>query len=480
MGLTLEYEVLDRKISEEHLVDYLRSMLRSIENATEFRDLDRYIHELEEWIFLADEQGIDYSYVLTNFSQLDLQKFNDAYCEWESELERLFTESLLSGDCSSLNEYRLSARFERLLKREVSLLTVKNPKRALLIGSGPFPISGIYLQRMLGIPVDCLDNQPASVAQSRHLIKEMALEGLEVILDDGCSVDASAYDVVLVALLSKPKPEILKNLYCKSNDHCQVICRTSHGFRRLVYETTDLKNHHSHYYITGRRNVEGPGDTISSALLQKEPLSQQRARDIGTSISRQSPVTQHQVIFTWPTMLSPLRKRRIVDLLNAILATETQIGFPGVMPMEEGLAFVNNLQEEITANNCLLFNILHGDGEVVGMAILKRDLQPNCKHVVEVCKGMIHPKFRGEGVMEAAFLEIGEKCLEQGMELLKLDVRKGTKAEQVWKFIGFKTYGHLEDYAREDGQVFAGAFMCQYACDLIKRLTAALAAKGIA
>lgn len=51
------------------------------------------------------------------------------------------------------------------------------------------------------------------------------------------------------------------------------------------------------------------------------------------------------------------------------------------------------------------------------------------------------------------------KCRELGVELVLLDVREGSAAEQVWKHMGFKVYGVLPDYSRVDGKSFAGVYM---------------------
>lgn len=251
--------------------DLLRSHRELLDNPRgNFRILDGLIEHIESKIFFASD---------AERLMLDLRKegdeiklLNDAYCAWETALEQIFSWRLCNGGASSLHDYRLNNRFQRLLKRETSMLRSRSPKRALFIGSGPFPISAIWLHRILGVPVDGLDVSADAVKVSRDLIDELGLgRSIRVLHEDNASYDVGDYDVIIIALLAKPKLAILDNIYETAKDDCEVICRTSVGPRKVIYEPTVIcAEMVSRFTIEDARIVDGNSDdTISSLLLKK-------------------------------------------------------------------------------------------------------------------------------------------------------------------------------------------------------------------
>jgi hypothetical protein len=231
-----------------------------------FSEIDRHIQAVEDAIFALDQNELVVEMFLGGLS-LHLRALQQiAYGQWETELERRFVQQL--GPQGSIDEYRLAQRFRRLLEREVELLEGERPKRALFIGSGPMPISAILLHEYLGVPVDCVDVDAHSVAQSQQLLERLSLRGrLNVAVTDGASVDASVYDVVLIALLAKPKSEILAQLRRSARPGCRVLCRTSLGLRTLIYEPTNLATDLESYRVVGQRRALHRGDTISTLSL---------------------------------------------------------------------------------------------------------------------------------------------------------------------------------------------------------------------
>jgi pyrroloquinoline quinone (PQQ) biosynthesis protein C len=97
---------------------------------------------------------------------------------------------------------------------------------------------------------------------------------------------------------------------------------------------------------------------------------------------------------------------------------------------------------------------------------------PNCRHIAELSKGIVHSAHQKGGIVKAAFLEIVRHCESRGIELLTLDVREHSAPHRIWEGLGFRQYGRLEDYARDDGRSVAGVFLCQTTADLKERLTA--------
>ena len=257
-------------VNIEKVGGLLRTIRGLIEDPrTSFAELDKLIEHVEARIFFASAAE-ELAFNVKN-RQENVRLINDAYCSWETALEQIFVERLLQGDANSLNDYRLNKRFQRLLKRETSLLSGSHPKRALFIGSGPFPISAIWLHQMLGIPVNGLDVSLDAVQRSRELIDKLELgNSIRIIHEPSQSYDVSGYDVILVALLAKPKGAILENICNSAKRDCSIICRTSFGLRSVIYEPTKVCNEMlERFTIEDARVIAGSGDdTISSLLLK--------------------------------------------------------------------------------------------------------------------------------------------------------------------------------------------------------------------
>jgi hypothetical protein len=274
-SLQAELEEVIRCRSPFHVnVEKIAGLLRAIRGLiddprTSFAELDALIEHVEARIFFASPAE-ELAFNVKNRHE-NVRLINDAYCSWETALEQIFVERLLRGDANSLNDYRLNKRFQRLLKRETSLLRGRHPKRALFIGSGPFPISAIWLHQMLGIPVDGLDVSLDAVERSRELIDRLELsDSIRIIHEPLQHYDVSSYDVILVALLAKPKAAILDNIRNTARPDCEIICRTSFGLRSVIYEPTKVCNEMlERFHIEDARIISGSGDdTISSLLLK--------------------------------------------------------------------------------------------------------------------------------------------------------------------------------------------------------------------
>ncbi len=256
-------------VNVEKVADLLRENPRLVDDPREsFSVLDALIEHVEARIFFASEaEELAFN---AKSKQESVRLINDAYCSWETALEQIFVERLCGGGANSLHDYRLNKRFQRLLKRETSLLRGRNPKRALFIGSGPFPISAIWLHQMLGIPVDGLDVSIDAVERSRELIHKLDLsDSIRIIHQESQSYDVSQYDVILIALLAKPKKLILDNIRVSAGKDCEIICRTSFRLRSVIYEPTRVCDEMlESYSIEDAKVISGSGDdTISSLLL---------------------------------------------------------------------------------------------------------------------------------------------------------------------------------------------------------------------
>jgi len=174
--------------------------------------------------------------------------------------------------------------------------------------------------------------------------------------------------------------------------------------------------------------------------------------------------------FIWLDSIDASIGAGIVALYNDAIRSTTVIGYTQALGEAEGRELIEDLSESLESGDISLFVVL-ADSEVVGMAILKSNDMPNCRHIADLSKGIMRSDYQKSGLMKQAFLSIAEHCEQRGQELITLDVRANSVPHQIWLSLGFVEYGLLEDYARVDGVSHAGAFLCQPTADLKARLS---------
>jgi len=208
-------------------------------NDQSFPVLHENIVGLERLVFAEDRATPEAALALSEMTAEERTELNNAYCAWETQLECQYAQDILSGKETTLDNYFLNKRFEQLLNRELSLLNGDPPRRILFVGSGPLPISAFHIQRATNQPVDCLDRDASAVQISRQVIEKLGLTDQVRVFDGlGERFDISEYDLILVALLAKPKRRILHHLRKRAAPGCRILCRTAFSLRTLVYEPT--------------------------------------------------------------------------------------------------------------------------------------------------------------------------------------------------------------------------------------------------
>lgn len=158
----------------------------------------------------------------------------------------------------------------------------------------------------------------------------------------------------------------------------------------------------------------------------------------------------------------------LIELLKLSQADDAILGFDAGFDEQKASRYLSSLERDIASQ---VLQILVGvkNGTVVVCCFFKKSHQQTTRHICDLQKGMIHPHYRSQGLLEQTLAAIAQSCMAQGVELLTLDVRGGSKAHRIWNKCGFETYGILNDYSRYQGQSFDGHFMKQRTVDLWNR-----------
>lgn len=223
---------------------------------------------LNEKLTLAEESKLS-RFLKTNGLFEKLQFIYEIY---ETNLERDFAETIIRNELLPPNAYPLYKRFNGLIKNEIKLARIDKKEKVLFIGSGPFPISAILLNKLAGCVVDCYETKKKYADISRRVISYLRLEDrIRIIRRKGEYLNNNKYSVIIIALLAKPKKEIIERISGKLPGNIKVICRTSHGIRRAFYEPADLRILGSLQIVATKRATGN--QTISSLLMQKSSNS---------------------------------------------------------------------------------------------------------------------------------------------------------------------------------------------------------------
>lgn len=142
-----------------------------------------------------------------------------------------------------------------------------------------------------------------------------------------------------------------------------------------------------------------------------------------------------------------------IDALSALLHdcvhNGASIGFIEPFPMEESLAFWRDkVLPKLENGSCTLF-VAEVGGQLAGTVQLDIGTMPNQAHRGEVCKLMVHPDFRGQGIARGLMTTLEKAARAKGRTLITLDTRTGDKAEPLYRSLGYETAGTIPDYARD-------------------------------
>jgi hypothetical protein len=182
---------------------------------------------------------------------------------------------------------------------------------------------------------------------------------------------------------------------------------------------------------------------------------------------RRTSALRSVIEYRWPRNLDDDLAAAIVALYNDSIKTEDVLGF--TQPLTDGPARIVTaaIDGALRRGEKHFFGI-YMRAELIGMALLTPNALPNCSHIVEWSKGIIHSEYRGSGVLKPALYALGLHCREMGWDIVTLDVRAESRAHRIWSLFGFQEYGRLADYARIQGRAQAGAFMFARVADILR------------
>lgn len=168
--------------------------------------------------------------------------------------------------------------------------------------------------------------------------------------------------------------------------------------------------------------------------------------------------TQSAIASHWVQRLdAPLREKTAALLLMSA-ADEGMLGYEA-HHTGKVRAFVDELAARLDPQSCWLLQA-ETEEQLIYNVVMERWGNPTGGHIAEIKKAFVHPQYRGGLLVRRALAAILEKAEQEHIEQFVIDVRAGTRAEKLWRSLGFREFGRLNDYSRHLGQTFQGVYMC--------------------
>ena len=175
-----------------------------------------------------------------------LLKVRKISAETESELEKFWARLVIksSNPLETLRSFPYLDNYEELTKREVGLiehsgLRLDSRHKALVVGSGPLPLSAYELHRQTGIRIDHVDSSSEAIQLCEQLMESLGVSskyyealGEAVVLQD-------TYDLILIAALAgctaDDKQKIIDTVLPHLVEGGRIVIRSARGSRTLLY-----------------------------------------------------------------------------------------------------------------------------------------------------------------------------------------------------------------------------------------------------
>jgi ribosomal protein S18 acetylase RimI-like enzyme len=159
---------------------------------------------------------------------------------------------------------------------------------------------------------------------------------------------------------------------------------------------------------------------------------------------------------SWVTRFDSALHQETIALMLLSAEDEGMLGFESHHAAQVH-EFVDNLSAKLN-NNCWLLQG-YADGKLAYSVVMERWGNPTGAHIGEIKKAIVHPRYRGNGLVLQGLGEILKRAEREHIDRFVIDVRRGGRAEKLWRSLGFREFGRLDDYSRYLGQVYEGVFM---------------------
>ena len=167
--------------------------------------------------------------------------------------------------------------YKDIVKKEAELADIRENDRVLCIGGGACPFSAIMLHRLTRAKITVIDNNLNCVLVSRHAISQMGYSNsIEILYDDGCTIDPYKSSVVHLALQVCPLEQVFQTVKDRVAPGTRILVRKPKESIKELYSDMNIGMFQGCKRIT-HKYLCNLGETI---LYQKRELGHETKMDM--------------------------------------------------------------------------------------------------------------------------------------------------------------------------------------------------------
>ena len=197
----------------------------------------------------------------------------------EGELERHWSRRITGADSpwSELKEFPYHENYKELTRREIGLLGrarlwLCDSSEVAMIGSGPLPLTGLWLHQLTGAQITHVDASDEAIELSRGLAAALDWPGQFVTgLGQSVALDEGRYDAIYVAGLAgetlAEKQAIVDHVRPALKPDGRLIARGAYGARTLLYPGFDA---HAFEGVQLMEEYHPTDEVINSVFVYKQ------------------------------------------------------------------------------------------------------------------------------------------------------------------------------------------------------------------
>ena len=148
--------------------------------------------------------------------------------------------------------------------------------------------------------------------------------------------------------------------------------------------------------------------------------------------------------------LSAVDRDELADVLVACVDGGASLGFHAPLMHSRARAW----WERFPGEGVILLVARQND-RIVGTVQLQSAESANGSHRGEVCKLLVHPDARRQGIGLALMAAVESEAQRAGKTLLVLDTREGDPSNDLYARAGFELGGRIPDWARDSAGVLS-------------------------
>ncbi len=141
-------------------------------------------------------------------------------------------------------------------------------------------------------------------------------------------------------------------------------------------------------------------------------------------------------------------ERQLAEILVACVDGGASVSFLAPLPLDAARAYMRGVAQQVATGQCILLAAWIG-GVLSGTVRVQLDTPQNQPHRAEICKMLVHPDARRQGLGQALMRAAEAAAAGAGRTLLTLDTFTGSAGERLYRRFGWTEAGVIPGYSMD-------------------------------